>query len=90
VVLFADDTNIFITGKNILSLNEKIQNLQNQLENRICENHLILNTDKSNVLFFRGSRSIPSTRPLFCINSKEVVCSGDVKFLDICNIDDLR
>jgi hypothetical protein len=33
VVLFADDTNILITGKNILSLNEKIQNVQNELEN---------------------------------------------------------
>jgi hypothetical protein len=76
----ADDTNILITGKNILSLNKRIQNAQNQLENSFCENCLIISTDKSNVLFFGGSTSIPSTRPLFCISNKEVVCTVDVKF----------
>jgi hypothetical protein len=33
VVLFADDTDILITGKNIVPLNENMQNVQNQLEN---------------------------------------------------------
>jgi hypothetical protein len=32
VVIFAHDANILITGKNILSLNEKIQNVQNQFK----------------------------------------------------------
>ena len=45
--------------------------------------------DKSKVLFFQGSRSIQSTRPLFYINNKEVVCSVDVKFLGICITEDL-
>jgi hypothetical protein len=45
--------------------------------------------DKSKVLFFPGSRSIPSTRPHSCINNKEVVCSVDVKFLGICITEDL-
>jgi hypothetical protein len=53
------------------------------------ENRLIINTDKSKVLFFPGSRSIPSTRPLFCINTEVVVCSVDVKFLGICITEDL-
>jgi hypothetical protein len=39
-----------ITGKNIFSLNEKIQNVWNQLENWFAENRLIINTDKSMVL----------------------------------------
>jgi sarcosine oxidase/L-pipecolate oxidase len=51
VVLFADDTNILITGEHILSLNEKIKNVQNQLENWFHGNRLIINTDKSKVLF---------------------------------------
>jgi hypothetical protein len=50
----ADDTNILITGKNILSLNGKIQNVQNQLENWFCENHLIINIATSKVLFLGG------------------------------------
>jgi hypothetical protein len=61
---FADDRNILITANNILSLNEKIQIVKNQLENWFYENRLIINTDKSKVLFSWGSRSIPSTRPL--------------------------
>jgi hypothetical protein len=85
-----DDTYILITGKNISSINEQIQNIQNQLENWFQENHLIINTDKTNVVFFRGSRCIPSTRPLFCINNEEVVCPADVTFLGICITDDLR
>jgi hypothetical protein len=84
VVLFADDTNILITAKNILSLNEKIQNVKNQLENWFYENRLIINTDKTKVLFFLGSRSIPST------NNKEVIYSVDVKFFGICITEDLR
>jgi hypothetical protein len=88
-VLFADDTNILITDENMLSLYEKIKNVQNQLENWFHENRLIINTDKSKVLFLGGSRSIPSTRPLFCINNKDVVCSVDVKFLGICITEDL-
>jgi hypothetical protein len=54
----------------------------------LYKNRLIINMDKSRVLFFRGSKSIPSTRPLFCINN-EVVCSADVKFLGICITEDL-
>jgi hypothetical protein len=73
----------------VLSLNEKIQNVKNQIENWFHENRLIINTDKSKVLFFQGSRPIPSTRPLFCIINKEVVCSVDVKFLGICITEDL-
>jgi hypothetical protein len=41
----------------------------------------------SKVLFFGGSRSIPSTRPLFCINN--VIYSVDVKFLGTCITEDL-
>jgi hypothetical protein len=88
-VLFADDTNILITGTNILLLNEKIQNIKNQLENWFYENYLIINMDKSKVLFFWQSRSVPSIRPLFCTNDKEVVCSVDVKFLCIYIAEDL-
>jgi hypothetical protein len=45
---------ILITGNNISSLNEKIQNVKDQLEKWFYENHLIINTDKSKVLFFFG------------------------------------
>jgi hypothetical protein len=80
--------NILITGENILSLNEQIQNVQNQLEYWFYENRLIINMDKSKGTFLGGGRFIPSTRPHFRINN-EVVCSVDVKFIGICIIEDL-
>jgi hypothetical protein len=78
-----------ITGTNISLLNDKIQNVRDQLENLFYKNRLIINTNKSKVLFFQRSRSIPSSRPLLCINDKVVVCSVDAKFLGICTAEDL-
>jgi hypothetical protein len=51
VVLFADDTSVLITENNTLLLNEKIQNLRNQLE--FYKNYLTINTEKSKVILFR-------------------------------------
>jgi hypothetical protein len=87
-ILFAGDTSILVTKNNTLLLNEKIQNVRKQLENWFYENRLI-NTEKSKVIFIWRSRSIPSNRPLFCINNKEVVTSVDVKFLGIFITEDL-
>jgi hypothetical protein len=67
VVLFADDTSILITENNTLLLSEKIKNVGKQLENWFYENRLIINTEKSKVIFFRRSRSIPSFRPHFWV-----------------------
>jgi hypothetical protein len=53
VVLFADDTSILITENNTLLLNEKFQNVRKQSENWFYENRLIINTEKSKVIFFR-------------------------------------
>jgi hypothetical protein len=78
-----------ITENNTLVLNEKIQNVRNQLENWFYENRLIVNTEKSKVILFWQSRSIPSFRPLFCINNKEVGRLMDVKFLGIFITEDL-
>jgi hypothetical protein len=60
-----------------------------QSENWFYENRLIINTEKSKVIFFRQSGSIPSFRPLFCINNKEVVRSVDVKIWGIFITEDL-
>jgi hypothetical protein len=78
-----------ITGKNILSLNEKIQDVQNQLKNWFCKSCLIIITEKSKVLFLGETDLFQVPDSHFCINNKEVVCSVDVKFLGICITDDL-
>jgi hypothetical protein len=82
-------TSILITESNTVLLNEKIQNVRKQLENWFYENRLIINIEKLKAIFFRRSRSIPSFRPLFCKNNKEVVRSVNVEFLGIFITEDL-
>jgi hypothetical protein len=72
VVLFADDTNILLTDNKLISLNEKIQKVRKQLDKWFHENHLIINTDKTKVLFFQGRRPNSISRPVFCINYKGI------------------
>jgi hypothetical protein len=83
VVLFADDTNILLTDNKLLSLKEKILKVRNQLDNWFHDNHLIINTEKTKVLFIQGRRPTPIYRPVFCLNNKEIIFSSNVKFLGI-------
>jgi hypothetical protein len=63
--------------------------VRKQLENWFYVNRLIINTEKSKIIFFQQSRSTSSFRPLFCISNKEVVRSVNVKFLGIFITEDL-
>jgi hypothetical protein len=66
VALFADDTNILLIDSEPLSLNEKIQNVREQLDNWFHANQLIMNAEKTKALFFQGKRPNPIHRPVFC------------------------
>jgi hypothetical protein len=83
VILFADDTNILLTDNKLLSLKEKILKVRNQLDNWFHDNHLIINMEKTRVLFLQGRRPTPIYRPIFCLNNKEIIYSSNVKFLSI-------
>jgi hypothetical protein len=63
VVLFADDTNILLTDNKLVSLNENIQKVTKQLENWFHNNRLIINMDKTKVLFFREEDLLLSIDP---------------------------
>jgi hypothetical protein len=83
VVLFADDTNILLTNNKLVSLNENNLKVTNQLENWFCDNQLIINMDKTKVLFFQGRGPLPIHRPIFCLNNREIIYSSAVKYLGI-------
>jgi hypothetical protein len=89
VVLFAGDTNILFTEKNITSLNDKIQIVRKKLDNWFYENHLILNTDKTKALFFQGRGPSPIHRPIFCLNNEAITYTSNIKFLGICITENL-
>jgi hypothetical protein len=84
VVIFADNTNILFTDNN-----EKIQKVWKQLDKWFHETHLIINIDKTKVLFFQGRRPNSISRPVFCLNNKEITYTSNVKFLGILITDNL-
>jgi hypothetical protein len=53
LALFADDTNILITDKNIIDLQEKTGRIMTQLESWFSKNNLIINADKTKAMFFQ-------------------------------------
>jgi hypothetical protein len=66
---------------NFKSLNEKIQTAMNQTENWFAENHLIINTEKTKVLFFQGRSPRPIHKLDLFLNSKEITYASNLKFL---------
>ena len=53
-VLFADDTNILITGRNIDTLQENLNSTINAVQTWFSKNNLIFNIDKTSVMFFHS------------------------------------
>ena len=51
-IMYADDANIIITGKNIDEINEKLVNLSTGLLNWVDTNGLALNLKKTNYMIF--------------------------------------
>jgi hypothetical protein len=75
IILFADDTNIFLIEKN--------QTAMIQIENCFTENQLITNTEKTNAQFFQGRSPRLILKPDLFSNSKEITHTSNVKFLGI-------
>ena len=82
IILFADDTNIFVSASTIEELYDKANMILLKLKNYIDANYLHINLKKSKFIHFRTSRTKVSTQDLFYENFKlEKVTS--IKFLGI-------
>jgi hypothetical protein len=64
VVLFADDTNILLTEKNLTSLKWKIVEVMKLFENRFLTNNPIINMEKTRAILFQGRGSSLIHRPV--------------------------
>jgi len=81
-VLFADDTTVYSTGKN---LNDTIANMNNQLiniSNWFTSNKLTLNVDKTQVMIF-SRRKIPIPNTQVELKGQPVVYVAKTKFLGV-------
>ena len=85
-ILFADDTNIFISGSNAVDLLEMANRELEKLSNWFKANKLHLNTKKTNFIVFNGPKPVigqPNTYSNLVINHKPISQVTSTKFLGI-------
>ena len=82
-VLFVDDTNIVITGRNIDILQENLNNTINAVQTWFSKNNLIVNIDKTTTMFFHNHQKISPVVPYVSFNGRILPVSAVTKFLGI-------
>ena len=86
VIMFADDTNLFINGKNIQTIFKTMNNELIKLVDWFKANKLSLNHEKTIYTLFHSSRQIdnlPLMIPKLCINSFEIKRTNSARFLGV-------
>ena len=81
-ILFADDTNIFISGKNIDTLCNVLSNELQHLDTWFKVNKLSLNVSKTNFMVFGKTSGTSSSRTV-TINGTELIEVESTKFLGV-------
>ena len=82
IIMFADDTNIFICSRSLDELYEKANEILLKLRRYIDANYLHINLKKSKYMCFRSKRSKPTRHSLFYDNF-ELEQVDAIKFLGI-------
>ena len=86
VIMFADDTNLFISGKNIKEIFKSMNDQLSSINNWFKANKLSLNIDKTHYTFFVSKRQeddIPLKLPELRINNEIIKRKYHVKFLGV-------
>jgi hypothetical protein len=71
-VLYADDTNILITGKNLNALQENVNNSIMAAQTWFSTNNLIINTDKTFTMSFNNYQKLNPLVPNILFNHKKL------------------
>ena len=85
-IMFADDTNLFFSHKNIKELFQTVNSELEKVFQWFNANKLSLNKDKTKYTFFHKARekdNIPLKLPAFFINDKEIERVISIKFLGV-------
>lgn len=80
IVLYADDTNILVVGKDSHDLANKLLEYSLKAETWFSKNKLVLNSSKSIAMNFHHHQA-DSTTPIFTLGNNIVNYSKDTKFL---------
>ena len=82
-IILADDTNIFISGKNLQDLSRIMNNKLKLLVEWLTCNKLSLNVSKTNFMIFRSRKSIPLPKVDIKINEISILEVIKIKFLGV-------
>ena len=85
-ILFADDTNIFYSHKNIKTLYNTVNEEFKKIEEWFRSNKLSLNVNKTKyTLFFKRTRrdDLPLKLPKLALNNIEINRGNSIKFLGV-------
>ena len=83
MLMFADDTNIFITGKNIINLLNIMNNELLKINDWMNANKLSLNAVKTQYMIINGTKKLPPMDYNININGIQINRVNSVKFLGI-------
>jgi hypothetical protein len=90
MVQFADDTNIFVIGKDMVELQHKIDRVMKQLEVWFFNNNHTINTEKTRVMFFHCNKRSSVDLQRIVLNKIELNYTSQWKFLGITITDNLN
>jgi len=82
-VLYADDTNVMITGSNLNTLQENVNNSITAAQTWFSTNKLIVNTDKTSTMRFNNHQKLNPVVPNVSFNHKKLPNCVTTKFLGI-------
>ena len=80
LLLYADDTNILVVGKDEKDLQAKVSLVTKQLEVWFFNNDLIVNTNKTVAMTFQLCKLKPPCSPCIVIQNTEIAYKTEVKF----------
>ena len=90
LVLYADDTNILVSGKNEEELQTRLSVITKQLERWLLENDLVVNNTKTVAMSFHSSHSQASLKLNIFFQNFKIEYKPEVKFLGIHITDNLN
>jgi hypothetical protein len=86
LLLYADDTNILVTGNDEGALQAKLSSVMKQFEAWFLNNDLIINTTKTVAMSLHLCQSKPPYKPSILLQNTEI---AEVKFLGMCIMENL-
>ncbi|XP_044747620.1 uncharacterized protein LOC123308825 isoform X1 [Coccinella septempunctata] len=81
--LFADDTNVIVSGDNIETLSENIRETMQRIQGWCTENKLNLNADKTNIVIFSNIRTNLLFPEKITLGDGEVPVNQNTKLLGV-------